>query len=85
MVEAIGDVNFTSLQGQADNLAEKGNQQPGLVGLFDGFRAGTPQLYADVDRVTLPVGAHTSQHPASGSVPGIPIVRAVHAAISSPV
>lgn len=51
MVEAIGDVNFVALQGQADNLAEKGNQQPGLVGLFDGFRASTPQLYADIDRV----------------------------------
>ncbi len=51
MVEAIGDVNFASLQGQADNLADKGNQQPDLIGLFDGFRASTPQLYADVDRV----------------------------------
>jgi multidrug efflux pump len=51
MVEVIGDVNFVALQGQADNLAEKGNQQPGLVGLFDGFRASTPQLYVDVDRV----------------------------------
>src|SRR5262249_46223430 len=35
---------------QADNLAAQGNRQPGLVGLFDGFRAGTPQLYVDVDR-----------------------------------
>jgi len=51
MVEAIGDVNFAALQGQADNLTEKGNQQPGLVGLFDGFRASTPQLYVDIDRV----------------------------------
>jgi multidrug efflux pump subunit AcrB len=50
MVEATGDVNFNTLQGQADNLAAKGNQQPGLVGLFDGFRASTPQLYVDVDR-----------------------------------
>src|SRR5207244_1599968 len=50
MVEAAGDVNFDALQAQADNLAAKGNQQPGLVGLFDGFRAKTPQLYVDVDR-----------------------------------
>src|SRR5262249_13077642 len=50
MVEAIGDVNYDAFQGQADNLAAKGNQQPGLVGLFDGFRARTPQLYVDVDR-----------------------------------
>jgi multidrug efflux pump subunit AcrB len=51
MVEAIGDVSFVNLQGQTDNLADKGNQQPGLVGLFNGFRSSTPQLYADIDRV----------------------------------
>ena len=53
MVEATGDVNFDALQGQADNLAAKGNQQPGLVGLFNSFRASTPQLYVDVDRVKV--------------------------------
>jgi multidrug efflux pump len=51
MVEAIGDVNYPSLQGQADNLAEKGNQLPGIMGMADGFRASTPQLFVDVDRV----------------------------------
>ena len=50
MVEATGDVNFDALQAQADELAAKGNQQPGLVGLFNGFRARTPQLYVDIDR-----------------------------------
>jgi len=50
MVEATGDVNFDALQAQADNLAAKGNQQPGLVGLFNGFRARTPQMYVDIDR-----------------------------------
>jgi multidrug efflux pump len=50
MVEATGDVNFEALQAQADNLAAKGSQQPGLVGVFNGFRARTPQLYVDVDR-----------------------------------
>jgi multidrug efflux pump subunit AcrB len=50
MVEATGEVNYDALQAQADNLAAKGNQQPGLVGLFNGFRARTPQLYVDVDR-----------------------------------
>ena len=53
MVEATGDVNFDALQAQADNLAAKGNQQPGLVGLFNGFRARTPQLYVDVDRTKV--------------------------------
>jgi multidrug efflux pump subunit AcrB len=59
MVEVIGDVNFVALQRETDNLAEKGNQQPGLVGLFDGFRSSTPQLYVDVDRTkckTMGVG-----------------------------
>ena len=50
MVEAIGDVDFDALQARADELAAKGNQQPGLVGLFNGFRARTPQLYVDIDR-----------------------------------
>ncbi len=50
MVEATGDVNFDALQARADDLAAKGNEQPGLVGLFDGFRARTPQLYVDIDR-----------------------------------
>ena len=50
MVEGIGDVDFDALQARADELAAKGNQQPGLVGLFNGFRARTPQLYVDIDR-----------------------------------
>jgi len=53
MVEATGDVNFDALQAQADTLAATGNQQPGLVGLFNGFRARTPQLYMDIDRVKV--------------------------------
>jgi multidrug efflux pump len=53
MVEATGDVNFDALQARADNLAVQGNQQPGLVGLFNGFRARTPQLYADIDRTKV--------------------------------
>ncbi|HEV3258718.1 MAG TPA: efflux RND transporter permease subunit, partial [Gemmataceae bacterium] len=53
MVEATGDVNFDALQAQADNLAAQGNQQPGLVGLFNGFRARTPQLYVEVDRTKV--------------------------------
>jgi multidrug efflux pump len=50
MVEMTGDVNFDSLQAQADDLARKGNEQPGLVGFFNGFRARTPQLYVEIDR-----------------------------------
>jgi multidrug efflux pump len=53
MVEASGDVDLDKLQGQADNLAMKGNQQPGVVGFFDSFRARTPQLYVDIDRTKV--------------------------------
>jgi multidrug efflux pump len=53
MLEATGDVNFDALQAQADKLVALGNQQPGLVGLFNGFRARTPQLYVDVDRTKV--------------------------------
>lgn len=53
MVQATGDADFAALQTQADRLAANGNQQPGLVGLFDGFRAQTPQLYADIDRTKV--------------------------------
>jgi multidrug efflux pump len=53
MVEARGDVNFDALQARAEALAARGNQQPGLVGVFNGFRARTPQLYADIDRTKI--------------------------------
>ncbi len=53
MVEATGVVNLDALQARADSLAAQGNQQPGLVGLFNGFRARTPQLYADIDRTKV--------------------------------
>jgi multidrug efflux pump len=53
MVEATGEADFEELQSQADNLVAKGNQQNGLVGLFNGFRARTPQLYVDIDRTKV--------------------------------
>jgi multidrug efflux pump subunit AcrB len=53
MVEATGDVNLDALQARADALAAQGNQRPGLVGLFNGFRARTPQLYVDIDRTKV--------------------------------
>jgi multidrug efflux pump len=51
MVEDRGSRGLDMLQGQADNLAEKANQIHGLVGVFDSFRANTPQLYVDINRV----------------------------------
>jgi multidrug efflux pump len=51
MVEDRGSRGLEMLQGQADNLADRANRIPGLVGVFDSFRANTPQLYVDIDRV----------------------------------
>jgi multidrug efflux pump subunit AcrB len=50
MIQDRGGGSLDLLQGQADALAEEGNRKPGLVGLFNGFRANTPQLYVDIDR-----------------------------------
>ena len=51
MVRDIQALGFEPLQEAADGLAAAGNEQPGLVGLFSAFRARTPQMYVDVDRV----------------------------------
>jgi multidrug efflux pump len=53
MIEAVGDVDYDALQAQADNLAAKSNKIPGIVGTFNGFRARTPQLFAEVDRTKV--------------------------------
>jgi multidrug efflux pump len=50
MVRDVRSLGLPLLQETADNLAAAGNQQPGLIGLFNGFRANTPQLYVDIDR-----------------------------------
>jgi multidrug efflux pump len=51
MVRDVGDNGLEALQAAADNLAVQGNQQPGLVGLFNAFRSNAPQMFVDVDRV----------------------------------
>ena len=50
MVEDLADVPLDVLQGQTENLADKGRRAPGIGGLFSSFRAATPQLYVDIDR-----------------------------------
>ena len=44
------NVGIDALQSTVNELIAKGNQQPGLAGLFTTFRAGVPQLFLDVDR-----------------------------------
>ncbi|NBO92763.1 MAG: efflux RND transporter permease subunit [Planctomycetia bacterium] len=51
MIQDRGDLGLVMLQGQADNFAEKGMRVQGIAGLFNGFRATTPQKYLDIDRV----------------------------------
>ena len=51
MIEDRGGAGIEQLQGAVDDLAEKGNRTPGLVGLFTMFRADTPQFYIDIDRM----------------------------------
>jgi multidrug efflux pump subunit AcrB len=50
MVQDRGNLGLGMLQGQADNLAEKANANPGLVSVFNSFRASTPQLYLEINR-----------------------------------
>jgi multidrug efflux pump len=50
-VQDRGGLGLETLQGAVANIIEKGNAQPGLVGLFSTFSTNQPQLYVDIDRV----------------------------------
>ncbi|MEN6450170.1 MAG: multidrug efflux RND transporter permease subunit, partial [Thermoguttaceae bacterium] len=50
MVEDLSGGSLDAFQRQVDSLVDKGNREPGLVGLFSMFRASTPQYRADIDR-----------------------------------
>jgi hydrophobe/amphiphile efflux-1 (HAE1) family protein len=49
-IEDRSNRGIDELQRITSELIAKGNQQPGLVGLFTTFRTGVPQLYLDLDR-----------------------------------
>jgi multidrug efflux pump len=51
MLENVGNVDLGELEAQTANLCEKAGKKPGFLGVFSSFRAATPQLYVDVDRV----------------------------------
>jgi len=51
MLEATGNVDLSALESQTANFTEKGSKIPGFIGMFSSFRAATPQLFVDVDRV----------------------------------
>src|SRR5262249_27963095 len=50
IVEGRGNLGLGELQRVSDQIVARGNQTPGLEGLFNSSRAGTPWLYLDVDR-----------------------------------
>jgi multidrug efflux pump len=49
-VQDRGDMGLVMLQGSVENVIRTASAQPGLAGLFSGFRANQPQLYLDIDR-----------------------------------
>ena len=51
MVRDVGALGLGQLQGTADRLSVAASKTPGLLGMGSGFRANTPQMYVDIDRV----------------------------------
>ncbi len=50
MVEDQRGRGYTALQQAAGDVVNAGRKQPGIVGLYTGYRADSPQFYADIDR-----------------------------------
>ncbi len=50
MIRDTGSLGLMNLQEIADEFSSEGSQRPGLLAVFSGFRASTPQMYVDVDR-----------------------------------
>ena len=50
IVEDRGNLGLGDLQRVSDQIVARGNQTPGLDGLFNSSRANTPWLYLDIDR-----------------------------------
>jgi multidrug efflux pump subunit AcrB len=51
VVEDRGDIGRKTLQGVSDDIVARGSNKRGLHGLFTSFRANTPWLYLNIDRV----------------------------------
>ncbi len=50
IIEDRGNLGLDYLQRVSDQIVERGNETPGLQGLFNSSRANTPWLYLDIDR-----------------------------------
>ncbi len=52
-VQDLRGAGLRALQGAVQNLADRGNSDPRLVGLFSSFSANQPQLFVQIDREKL--------------------------------
>ncbi len=52
-VQDLGGAGLRALQGSVQNLADQGNADPRLIGLFSSFTVNQPQLYVQIDRDKL--------------------------------
>ena len=50
IIEDRGNLGLDYLQRVSDEIVERGNETPGLKGLFNSSRANTPWLYLQIDR-----------------------------------
>ncbi len=50
MIRDVAASGLNNLQSAADDFATSGSSLSGMIGMFNGFRANTPQMFVDVDR-----------------------------------
>ena len=50
MLRDSGNLGYETLQSLADEVSSQSSQTPGILGMFNGFRSNTPQMFVDIDR-----------------------------------
>ncbi|MFN6402067.1 MAG: efflux RND transporter permease subunit [Planctomycetota bacterium] len=50
MLRDTGNLGYETLQGVADDVSNSSGQTQGILGMFNGFRSNTPQMFVDIDR-----------------------------------
>jgi multidrug efflux pump len=50
MLRDSGNLGYEALQSLADEVSSQSSQTPGILGMFNGFRSNTPQMFVDIDR-----------------------------------
>ena len=50
MLRDSGNLGYEALQTIADDVSSQSSQTPGILGMFNGFRSNTPQMFVDIDR-----------------------------------